>query len=683
MNKILFSKYKLLKYISVIYIFLVLAFCSSPEEKTSPKLTPPAKTNPETNINPNDCPGGWKGGDISNLPYKEKLLKEFEWREKLTGEQYYDMIQNIQQSLQELNSRPCSSYKNYYLTQTAAGIYMQKKDFNGAISIWKRYIHYFPHKEKDIKELITFLENSNETVTINNMGKSINSSYAEYVPVIELSGKKIYFTANEREGGKGKEDIWESEFDSSTGKWKKSKPVDKLNTLQSEAAIGISSDGTILAIFGNYPDSLGSGDLYFSQLTKNGWGDVQHFEPPISSEFFEADVFFSSDNQVMLFSSDRPGSDYPFHRYGDFYGGSSGNTDLYVVFKKNGKFTEIINLGNMINTPGEERTPYLHPDGKTIYFSSDGHNGFGGLDIFQSVRLDSTWKNWSKPINLGKQVNGSGMDWGLKLITNTNKGVFSGLLDDSVGESDLYEITIPSIAQTTSKMTALKGTLKDRGGNPVEADIEVTDAKGNTISNQRSKPNGEYYIVVEPEKKYNMIVKQEEKEIGRQPIETTKNEPEKEVKVELATTAKTTSSAPNLFVSKPRSVIETSDNKDDSKRNLNLEEYKSYINSLPKTCKLNTSFPDILIHHCGKSHISMNLAPGNNMDMYYFILLYEGDNYNYRKEAYQYFFKNSCPAMKSVHELSKKRMVENSHYGIDSEEREWIANLLRKMESCK
>lgn len=90
----------------------------------------------------------------------------------------------------------------------------------------------------------------------------------------------------------------------------------------------------------------------------------------------------------------------------NFHGTARSNSDLFVVLKnEQGQWQQPINLGDQINSPFAERYPFLHPDGKTLYFSSEGHGGLGGLDIYYSRRLDDTWQNWSEPVNMGTAIN--------------------------------------------------------------------------------------------------------------------------------------------------------------------------------------------------------------------------------------------------------------------------------------
>lgn len=431
----------------------------------------------------------------------EEWNKEFAWREQLTQEQMIKIYKATPTELETyLKEEKSSDYASFYALQMLAGMKMKDGDFKGASSEWKKYQSNFPNKKSEITEIIRMLEEK-EISQIRNLGAEINSSSDEYIVNPEVSGRKLYFTANSRAGGSGGEDVWESNFNEEEGKWSKATPVYSLNDSGNQAPIAISPDGTELSLFGSYSGSFGRGDIFKSKLTATGWGNPVNPGRPINSEYFDSDICFSSDGNAILFVSDRPASYFPFRIKDKYYAGSFwGNTDIYVSLKnEDGSFGAPRNLGAIINTPGGERTPFLHPDGKTLYFSSDAHNGFGDLDIFKTVRLDDTWQNWSKPVNLGKSLNGAQTDWGFKMTAASANGYFSADLKDSNGRGDLYEIVpLPDRAKPAGEVVAIYGKILDQNGNPAEATVVWQDLRtGKTIGQLRSKATtGEFYITL-------------------------------------------------------------------------------------------------------------------------------------------------------------------------------------------
>lgn len=432
---------------------------------------------------------------------KTKWVKEYSWKETLRNEDK-NLIDRYDVILLEkfIKEDKLNNYNSYYALQRLAGIKMQKGDFSGAANSWRTYQSKFPNKRAEISEIISLL-NEKENSQIKNLGSDVNSSAEEYLINPEVSGRKLYFTANSRSGGSGGEDVWESNLIEETSKWSKAKPVNSLNDSGNQAPIAVSPDGTELSLFGSYQGSLGGGDIFQSKLTSNGWDKPVNAGRPINSEYFDSDICFSSDGSAILFASDRPAGYYPFKKKDSYYAGSYwGNTDIYVVLKKeDGSFSSPRNLGTIINTPGAERTPFLHPDGKTLYFSSNSHNGFGELDIFKTVRLDDTWQNWSKPVNLGKSLNSYGMDWGFKMTAASSSGFFSAVLKDTIGGSDLYEIIpLPNKAKPAGEVVAIYGKILDENLKALEADVVWQDLKtGKTIGQLKSKATtGEFYITL-------------------------------------------------------------------------------------------------------------------------------------------------------------------------------------------
>jgi outer membrane protein OmpA-like peptidoglycan-associated protein len=164
-----------------------------------------------------------------------------------------------------------------------------------------------------------------------------------------------------------------------------------------------------------------------------------------------------------------------------------------------------INLGNIINTPYTERSPFLHPDGKTLYFSSDGHSGIGKSDVFKSVRLsDSSWTMWSEPVNLGKEVNTAEEDWGYKISTDGNIAYFSTVNDIGFGEEDIYYINLPKIAKPVSDVITITGKVIDEEGKPVDANIRWEDIDIlKEVGVAKTDPEtGEYFIALPVGKHY-------------------------------------------------------------------------------------------------------------------------------------------------------------------------------------
>lgn len=378
---------------------------------------------------------------------------------------------------------------------------INKREWNKAIKIYNEFKPKFPGMEERFDKIIEILSAPEKKIKKFNIGGNINSLGREYSPVISPDGKKLFFTGRDREDNIGGEDIFISYL--VNDRWSIAKPLaGKINTESNEYISSISADGITLVLFGNYINSLGRGDIFYSDKTKNGFVEVLQYPEPINSKWWDADAFLTADGKAIIFSSERPGGVGNYHPKGDYYHGMFwGNTDLYVVLKEpDGSWSKTaINLGTVINTPFTERTPFLHPDGKTLYFSSDGHPGLGKSDVFKSVRLyDTSWTYWSEPVNLGKEINTPSEDWGYKISTDGNTAYFSTTIDIGFGEEDIYYLKLPEEIQPESDVVTVNGKVLDEKGNPVDAFIKWEDVElKKEVGVAKTDPvTGEYFIAL-------------------------------------------------------------------------------------------------------------------------------------------------------------------------------------------
>ncbi len=244
----------------------------------------------------------------------------------------------------------------------------------------------------------------------------LNSPKGEYAACLSTDMKTLYFCGNERPDGIGMEDIFSSQF--IDGQWTKPVVFKDINTpFGNEAVVSVTADGTRILLFEE-------GQLSYSDKTMEGWTKPVKFKSPINEFGWQADAQIVAGLGMIFVAS-----------------GTHGSTDIYYAKKKgNNEWEKPINIGEIINTEGAERTPYVHLDNKTMYFSSNGHGGMGGSDVFITTRLDDTWTNWSKPINLGKDINTSGRDWGYKIASDGKRAFYASSNGIS---NDLYEIKLP------------------------------------------------------------------------------------------------------------------------------------------------------------------------------------------------------------------------------------------------
>jgi outer membrane protein OmpA-like peptidoglycan-associated protein len=365
---------------------------------------------------------------------------------------------------------------------------------------------------------------------IRNLGAAINTVYSESVPVITGDEKTLYFTAR-RPGsqnmiaadGKPYEDVYYAKRDTLTGAWQPAKSIGSpINTYFHDACIAISADGQTLFI---YRDQY-NGGIFFSKLKGRNWTPPENIGPPIESKYYEPSACLSADEKILFFVSDRPG-------------GLGGQDIYYSIKEKSGKWGKPVNLGPMVNTPYNEDCPFFHYDGKTLYFSSEGHSSMGGYDIFKT-----TWqkdKSWSPPINLGYPINTPDDDAFFVISPSGRTGYYSSNKEDGLGDNDLYEILFyDSIAPIASRklpqdssaalekiksvvpapafeaapqpLILLKGKVECAAqGRPLEASIYIIDNEQNdTLSVLRANAaTGEYLITLPAGRSYGIAVEAE------------------------------------------------------------------------------------------------------------------------------------------------------------------------------
>lgn len=299
-----------------------------------------------------------------------------------------------------------------------------------------------------------------------NLGPSINSAYDEYLPLVTLDDSMLIFTRRylkEAPVPHLEEDFFISRRDSNGGWTETVLLPGPVNSGNNEGAQFISPDGRYLFFAGcNRPDGMGSCDIYVSRRTKDGWGIPFNIGSPVNTSSWESQPCMSSDGKTLYFSSNRPGG--------------YGRSDIWKAeLSSGGIWSKPVNLGSEINTPGDENSPFLHPDGKTLYFSSNGHGGLGGLDLFVS-RMDENG-NWSTPQNLGYPINTYADEATLSVNAKGDTAYFSSDNLDGFGKKDIYSFALHEQVRPTT-VSFMKGMVCDgESGKPLAARFELINLK--------------------------------------------------------------------------------------------------------------------------------------------------------------------------------------------------------------
>jgi hypothetical protein len=340
-------------------------------------------------------------------------------------------------------------------------------------------------------------------VTIENIGKTINSEYPDYVPVISADESELIFTSR-RAGSTGNlldplgdyfEDVYISFKKDSV--WSLPRNIsNNINTGTHDACVGLSADGELLFLYRTSDDLL-SGDLYSSVFDGKDWTVPVKLPSPINSaEYTEPSIAMSTDGQTIYFSSNRPGG--------------YGKKDIYKVIRlPNGEWSQPVNMGPSINTAEDEDALFIHPSGKTFYFSSKGHKNMGGYDIFKSELHEDG--SWSEAENLGYPVNSADDDVFFVLSTDGKTGYYSSVKPDTYGGTDIYLVHFPDEDLGLDVFNGVV-TMDDSVSQPLAARITLFDSKMNKLVGvyNTNKLTGKFIMIINPDREYFMKVESEE-----------------------------------------------------------------------------------------------------------------------------------------------------------------------------
>jgi hypothetical protein len=393
-------------------------------------------------------------------------------------------------------------------------------EFDRAIQLFDEYIKDNNTKKEEVKDAIFFkqqvatakeLMSKPKDVTISNMGELINSQYDEYGPSISADGKTLIFTSrrpNNKGGavdindGKFYEDIYIAEWDDEKNSFGEAKPIQgRINAEYHDACLSISPDGKFIFVYKNIPGQTKSGDIYMSKLSGTGkWGAPEPLPKQINSSYFESSASLSADGKWLYFVSERRGG--------------MGNGDIYRSKRiSKTEWGEAENLGPVINTEEDEISVFIHPDGKTLFFSSKGHNTMGGYDIFKSVYENG---QWSKPENIGYPINTLDDDLHFVLSSDNQTAYYSAIDPNGYGERDILKIDMSRYAilekdgkpKLSNGLSILKGSIVDTdAGQAIEAELKILDANGVEVASTASGIDGEYFITLPGGKEYTIELK--------------------------------------------------------------------------------------------------------------------------------------------------------------------------------
>ena len=326
---------------------------------------------------------------------------------------------------------------------------------------------------------------------ITNVGPVINGTGNDFAPVLSIDESSMFFTSRrlrpdstnttliDIESQEFKEDVYVS-FRDQDNQWTTPELLN-LNSEDHDATMSVSPDGQTLFI---YRDSLNDGRILYSRLIGETWSDPAKLGSDINSPYWETHATISADGNTLIFVSDRPNG--------------QGGRDMYRCVKlPNGEWSRALNMGPVLNTKQDEDAPFLTPDGKTIYFASNGHKTMGGFDLFYS-RLGADGE-WTEPQNMGYPLNTVDDDVFFQPMADGRRAYYSSQKDGGYGMKDIYLVDMPITNE--SQLAVLKGFIIGEEGKELPGDLKImiTNMKSGEVAEYRPRlRDGGYLAILNP-----------------------------------------------------------------------------------------------------------------------------------------------------------------------------------------
>lgn len=448
------------------------------------------------NTNPNDAAIAFHIGECEwYLEEYEKAEAAFEKAKSLNAAAHPDINFMLGRCYQR-NGRLDQAMTEY----TAA------KSVNMANPAKSKEIDYYMNQCQTAKTLMA----NPKPVQVTNLGTAVNSAYDDKRPSITADGRTMIFTSRRPEGktdrvdneGDSKffEDIYECPWDSAKMTWGEANLAKgSVNSEGHDAACSIAPDGKQLFMYVNNPEDARGGEIYVSKKSGSGkWGTPKNVGKGINTSYFEDGAVLSPDGNTMYFMSER-GQDLPWKGQKGY-----GRSDIWMSKKVGKDWSDPVNLGPTINTEYDEGGIFPAPDGKTLYFCSNGHNSMGGYDIFMTRFENGAW---TTPVNMGYPINSV---WNERMFLLTNNGATAYVDSDregGLGERDIWIIDMSGMMPKKKEgptMSLLTGTVYNGDGKPVEADISVAE-NGAAVKSGKST-GGNYQLELVGDKTYEITV---------------------------------------------------------------------------------------------------------------------------------------------------------------------------------
>lgn len=317
----------------------------------------------------------------------------------------------------------------------------------------------------DVK--INLPDNRTTGLVKENLGSHVNTAYGDINPIITTDGRSMYFCvrddpATQTKPNEETSDIWiTTTTDGIT--WAKSKKLGpEINSSTVNNLAAVSADNNTLLF--NFTEGF-----KVMKRTESGWSAMEWIGPRFKNEANHMEGSLTADGKAILFAVTLPQNVAydPAHK--------SEDKDIYVTIQdNNGVWSSPLNLGKKINTEANEVSPFLAADGRTLYFASHGHPGYGSADIFMSKRKGKGWTDWSEPVNLGPEINTAAFDAYYTIPASANYAYMSSSANKE-GKNDIVRIKLPQEIKPDPVLLVLGHTLNAKTKKPIKANIIFED----------------------------------------------------------------------------------------------------------------------------------------------------------------------------------------------------------------
>lgn len=375
----------------------------------------------------------------------------------------------------------------YYLAQA----YTHRYEYDKSISALKEYKKSPGDFEDQIESQIFSFELAKELydsplkVTFENLGNKINSEYPDYFPFVSKDEKILVFTSRRKESKGGKEfdgyypsDIFMTKFNGFS--FSPAKPVTSLNTSFDEQCVSLSDDGKHMFIY--FDNIENAGDIYETKKDGAKFARKKKIQEGVNTKAIETASSLSPDGNTLFFASTKSGG--------------KGGLDLFMTRKlPDGSWAESQPI-NSLNTEGNEDFPFLSPDGKTLYFASNGYPGLGGYDVYKS-KWDAKKNRWKSPQNLGYPLNSSYDDKVIQFSGDMKHAYLTAVRPEGYGNRDIYRVTIEEVEKKPAlyifniKDAITSSSIKD-------GFIIIFDKNDEIIGEYKASANGSFTVILQP-----------------------------------------------------------------------------------------------------------------------------------------------------------------------------------------